>query len=164
MLARLVDGLHTLQGYLVGDEERERVLQACRQGIMPPQVLTDFERELVAYAREQLDGTFHTDSLWAVFRKRISRAKLLDLAREWERRGWLTQIERGTNPQPRRLTPLLLAVHDGKPLDTLLQMTVETVQTMETPQTTAEITQMTAKAEQTTVQATADDRKRRKRP
>ncbi len=65
-------------------------------------VLSDVERDLVKFAIENLDGAFKIGPLYEAFKGRISKRKLADLARTWERRGWLTEPAHATDP--RRVT------------------------------------------------------------
>jgi len=68
-------------------------------------VLSDVERALVSYALGELDGAFIVGKLYETFKGQISKRKLADLARTWERRGWLTEPAHATDP--RRVMPEL---------------------------------------------------------
>jgi hypothetical protein len=52
--------------------------------------LSSLERELVAYACHDLDGSFPIARLYARFRGSISHRQLVKLARRWEANGWLS--------------------------------------------------------------------------
>jgi hypothetical protein len=61
-------------------------------------VLNDVERALVRYALDELGGAFTIDALYDAQEQgeldateRISRYALVNLAKDWERRGWLTE-------------------------------------------------------------------------
>jgi len=69
-------------------------------------VLSDEERELVAYAVERLDGAFPVGQLAEAFRGRMTAWRIRMLAEDWERRGWLTRPRHATDP--RRVTDELL--------------------------------------------------------
>jgi hypothetical protein len=65
-------------------------------------VLTDVETALVAYAVSELDGAFKINALYNAYKGQISKRKLADLARMWERRNWLTTPVHRSDP--RRVT------------------------------------------------------------
>lgn len=64
-------------------------------------ILSDVERALVRHAIKELDGAFTISGLYSAqedgrldAKERISRYALKRLARDWERRGWLTEPTR----------------------------------------------------------------------
>jgi len=72
-------------------------------------VLGEVERDLVKFSLENLDGAFIVGRLYETFKGRISKYALADLARTWERRGWLTEPQRtpGGHKVGRTVTPEL---------------------------------------------------------
>ncbi|NLE45151.1 MAG: hypothetical protein GX620_10550 [Chloroflexi bacterium] len=68
--------------------------------------LSHLERRIVAYALDELDGYFTIKTLYPVFRGEISRARLSQLAREWEAAELLTE-------RPRRVTYALQALAEN---------------------------------------------------
>lgn len=75
---------------------------------IPQPVLSEIEADLVLYALEQLGGAFIINRLDEAFRQRISRRKIVAIAQQWEKRGWLTSPRHATDP--RRITPELEAL------------------------------------------------------
>jgi len=105
LLARMGDGLKTMQGFYIKDEAIEALI--ARLGSESVQILSDLEREMVRYAVEHLGGEFNTNKLWPQFREQMGRNEsLLPLARRWELVGLLTP-QPGAN-KARRVSPKLL--------------------------------------------------------
>jgi hypothetical protein len=89
MKARLDGSLTELQGFYVPDEA---VLSLTRHWIESGEPkLLPVERELVVYARQELDGAFPIRRLYQAFKGKISHRQLIKLGRRWENNGWLTQ-------------------------------------------------------------------------
>ena len=90
----------------------------------PPPLLSELHIKLIAYSLEQLDGAFVIDKLAQAFMGQIARDKLLILAQEWERKGWLSPFKRGGPTKPRQVTPTLLALYrEVRQADTLAKAT-----------------------------------------
>ncbi len=114
MLANLGDGLIALQSFNVGADLIRLVtdmwsVEPVTARLQEKHLLSVLECELVGCALHQLGGAFHIDKLAEIFKGRISRVRLSELAQHWESVGWLTATTRGANPQPRQLTPLLIS-------------------------------------------------------
>ena len=88
MLARLDESLVELQGFYVSDEEV--LALAGRWSASRGVWLSPVERELVAYARQELEGAFPVHRLYEQFKGDISYRQLAKLARRWEHNGWLS--------------------------------------------------------------------------
>ena len=88
MMARLDESLVQLQGFYVSDEAVLALAQrwAASRGVS----LSPVERELVVYARQELDGAFPVHRLYDQFKGEISYRQLAKLARRWEHNGWLS--------------------------------------------------------------------------
>jgi hypothetical protein len=88
MMARLDESLVQLQGFYVSDEEvlalAQRWAASCGAWLSP------VERELIRYAREELEGAFPIARLYERFKGEISYRQLSKLGRRWEHNGWLT--------------------------------------------------------------------------
>jgi hypothetical protein len=54
-------------------------------------VLGETEQALVAYALDELGGSFTINALYDAFKGEVSKYALEQLARRWETRGWLTE-------------------------------------------------------------------------
>ena len=87
MLARLDESLVELQGFWVSDEE---VLALAGRWATSGVQLSPVERELVRYARRELEGAFPVGRLYEQFKGDISYRQLVKLARRWEHNGWLS--------------------------------------------------------------------------
>jgi hypothetical protein len=74
--------------------------------------LDGVEADLVRYAVECLDGAFIINQLYEVFKGEISRRQLVQLARRWENRGWLTEPQRNADGHKlgRQVSPELVAL------------------------------------------------------
>lgn len=70
-------------------------------------LLTGLEQEMVHWAVHELGGEFKITALAQRYKGRISVGKLIDLARAWEQRGWLTELKQRN--KPRRVTAELRA-------------------------------------------------------
>jgi len=88
MMARLDESLVQLQGFYVPDEAVLDLTRRWAESSGPR--LSPIERELVTYARQELDGAFPIGRLYEHFKGRISRRQLVKLGRRWEANGWLT--------------------------------------------------------------------------
>lgn len=109
MIARLPDRpMQVLQAYYVSDEMIQVLVQQLASGGVDGQrlFLDDLEADLVEYAVQELGGNFIINRLYEAFRGEISKRRLEELARAWERRGWLTSPRDAVSP--RRVTPALL--------------------------------------------------------
>jgi len=62
--------------------------------------LTEVETALVRYAVEELDGAFTVGKLYDAMSERISHRQVNNLAKSWQRRGWLTPPQRDANGHP----------------------------------------------------------------
>ena len=93
-----------LQGFHIGDEA-VRTISTALAG-QDFNALSELERELVAYAVNELDGQFIINKLFPIFQGQISKEDLIAKAKTWERRGWLTQPR--TRASGRRVTEELL--------------------------------------------------------
>ncbi len=94
MIAEIAQWLHMLNAAVIAPH------------VAPPAsfpYLDALERELVAYAIDELGGRFALDRLLEAFGDRISRRRLSRLAQEWEALGLLTS-------SPRRVTYALRAL------------------------------------------------------
>lgn len=100
----------------VGRWERVQTLRVTPQAIqdlvgqsaVPRPPLSETEADLVLYALERLEGAFVVNRLDEAFRGRVSRRQIVNLARQWEQRGWLTAPAHATDA--RRVTPELEAL------------------------------------------------------
>jgi hypothetical protein len=107
MIARLPDRpLQVLQAYYVSDEMIRVLVQQLAGGSSGEWQLDDLEADLVEYAAQELGGNFVINRLYDAFKGEISKRRLEELARTWERRGWLTPPRDAVSP--RRVTPTLL--------------------------------------------------------
>lgn len=70
--------------------------------------LEDWQKELVRYAMDELNGCFIIDKLAPVVGEGMSRYRIVELAKQWEKRGWLTAPSHATDP--RRVTEELIEV------------------------------------------------------
>lgn len=103
--------LYFQMGYLI--EDAVLWMSTLIAAILDPQVhppaafpaLTALERELVAYALEELNGHFQLKALHNAFKGRISYRALGNLAALWETTGLLTE-------NPRRVTVALRVLVD----------------------------------------------------
>ena len=77
-----------LQGYAVADDAVTGLVNGLRSIVAP--VLTELDRALVAYARDELGGAFTLHPLAAAFAGRVSLRRLQAMGRNWQTRGWLT--------------------------------------------------------------------------
>lgn len=101
--------LYFQMGHLI--EEAILWMQMLSAAVIDPQVrppssfpeLNALEREIVAYAIEELNGYFTLGKLYAAFQGQISRRVLSRLAQYWEDIGLLTE-------SPRRVTVALRAL------------------------------------------------------
>jgi hypothetical protein len=64
------------------------------------QALGEVEAALVRYALEELDGAFTVGKLYEAHKDDISRRQVVNLGKDWERRGWLTKPQRDDNGHP----------------------------------------------------------------
>ncbi len=107
MIARLPDRpMQVLQAYYVSDEMIQVLVRQLAGGAVSEQQLSDLEADLVEYAVQELGGNFIIGRLYEAFKGEISKRQLEELARVWERRGWLTPPRNAVSP--RRVTPTLL--------------------------------------------------------
>jgi len=88
MLARLDQALTPLQGFYVSNEAILSLARGQVKGRAP--VLTPIEQALVAYALQELEGTFPIGRLYERFRGEVSHRQLVKLGQRWESKGWLT--------------------------------------------------------------------------
>jgi len=95
-----------MQGFYVSDEMIDSLVAQWKDGAAVVAQLDDLEAEMVAYAVQELDGAFTIGKMYEAFRGDISKRRLTDLARVWERRRWLTPPKDAVTP--RRVTPRLL--------------------------------------------------------
>ena len=103
--------LYFQMGHLI--EDAVLWLKLLHATIIDPQVrapatfpdLNRLEREMVAYALDELNGHFRLKDIYPAFEERISQNALSRLARKWEEIGLLTQ-------RPRRVTVALRALVD----------------------------------------------------
>lgn len=109
LVAGLADVPQVLQGYAVTDDTVTGLVSGLRAVAAP--ALTELDRALVAYARDELGGAFTLHPLAEAFAGRISLRRLQNLARSWEMRGWLTAPLDAVSP--RRLTEELLTLAVG---------------------------------------------------
>lgn len=63
-------------------------------------VLSDVEAALVRYAVEELGDSFTVGRLYEALGDRISKRQINKRAKDWERRGWLTEPKRDDNGHP----------------------------------------------------------------
>lgn len=106
MIARLPDRpMQVLQAYYVSDEMIQTLVRQL-SGSANEWRLDDLEADLVEYAVQELGGNFIINRLYEAFKGDISKRRLEELARAWERRGWLTAPRDAVSP--RRVTPTLL--------------------------------------------------------
>lgn len=107
MISRLPDRpMQVLQAYYVSDEMVEGLVRQLAGGAPDQQRLDDLEADLVEYAVQELGGSFIINRLYEAFKEDISKRRLEELARTWERREWLTAPRDAVSP--RRVTPTLL--------------------------------------------------------
>ncbi|MCD6554082.1 MAG: hypothetical protein J7M16_08750, partial [Anaerolineae bacterium] len=115
MLARLDARPVELQGYLVDDNVVRAITNRLRA--QPPSPLSTEEAQLVLYAMHYLDGRFKIRELHEAF-PGISRRRIENLSKRWERRGWLLpgatrQDSKTIAPELVRLANITLA--GGRP-------------------------------------------------
>jgi len=107
MIARFPDRpMQVLQAYYVSDEMIRALVQQLAGGSSGEWRLDDLEADLVEYAVQELGGNFIVNRLYEAFKGEISKRRLEEMARTWERRGWLTPPRDAVSP--RRVTPTLL--------------------------------------------------------
>ncbi len=104
LLARLDGTLTELQGFYVADEAVLALARRWAELSGGPQ-LSELERALVLYARQELGGHFPIERIAEAFKGQISRRQLVKLARRWELNGWLS--ERSSVVEPRQITETL---------------------------------------------------------
>jgi hypothetical protein len=77
-----------------------------------PEILAPIEQDLVRFALEELEGAFLINHLYEAFKGKISRRQLVQLARCWEDRGWLTKPQRDADGHKlgRQVSPELVAL------------------------------------------------------
>ena len=109
LVVGLTDAPQGLQGYAVTDDAVTGLVSGLCAIAAP--ALTELDRALVAYARDELGGAFTLHPLAAAFAGRVSLRRLQTLARSWELRGWLTAPVDAVSP--RRLTDALLTLAVG---------------------------------------------------
>lgn len=109
LVAGLADVPQVLQGYAVADDAVTGLVNGLRSIVAP--VLTELDRALVAYARDELGGAFTLHPLAAAFAGRVSLRRLQAMGRNWQTRGWLTAPVDAVSP--RRLTDELLTLAMG---------------------------------------------------
>lgn len=106
----LGEGLRVLQGFKVEDADVEALVAQLRA--VEPSPLAAGEAELVAFARDHLDGSFRLQAIYDEFKaKGWSWRQLGKLGKAWEARGWLTHPSDATSP--RRLSEDLLRLTSG---------------------------------------------------
>lgn len=106
MIARLPDRtIQVLQAFYVSDEMIQDLVRHLA-GNVPGEHLDELEADLVEYAVQELGGAFIINRLYEAFKGDISKRRLEELARAWERRGWLSAPRDAVSP--RRVTPTLL--------------------------------------------------------
>ncbi|MBN1890640.1 MAG: DNA translocase FtsK [Thermoflexales bacterium] len=110
MLAKLDGPPMELQGYCLSDEAVGKLVQDLRRSGGGP-TISDFERQLVRFAWENLRGAFTVNELAKVFHR--GNGTINDMATRWEQMGWLTP-QNGRNGS-RRVTETLLRVAGLRP-------------------------------------------------
>ena len=95
-----------MQAFYVSDEMIDSLVGQWKAGSAVATQLDDLQAEMVEYAVQELDGDFTIGKLYQAFKGDISKRRLADLARVWERRGWLTPPKDAVTP--RHVTSRLL--------------------------------------------------------
>ena len=92
--------------------EPDVIASLAGEDAAPAQPLTEIEGALVRYAVGKLDGSFPVGGLYEKFKGKISKNRLSELGRQWEKRGWLThpQHDRNGHPVGRQVTAELAAL------------------------------------------------------
>jgi DNA segregation ATPase FtsK/SpoIIIE-like protein len=103
-----VDGHWRRVQVLNVDPELIEVLPGTQES-EPGPALSEVETALVRYAIEELDGAFAVGKLYEALGDDISKRQIHRLAKDWERRRWLTEPQRDENGHPigRQITPEL---------------------------------------------------------
>jgi hypothetical protein len=108
LVARLDASLVELQGFYVPDEA---VLALARRWTdLDGPSLSPLERNMVRYARRELEGGFSIRQIYKEFKGRISHRQLVKLGRRWEVNGWL--LPPPSACEPRQVTDELSALAD----------------------------------------------------
>jgi hypothetical protein len=103
-----------------GDEALTELVSVDEENELGP-ALSEVEVAMVRHAVEELDGAFTVGKLYDAMSERISHRQVNNLAKSWQRRGWLTPPQRDANGHPigRQVTPELknlagiAPVHEG---------------------------------------------------
>ncbi len=109
LLAKLGSGPQELQGYYLSDDALQALARGLAGNTATGLALGDLECDLVRYAVQDLGGAFKVNTLARAFAGQgMTNRKVAELARRWERRGWLTKPAHATDS--RKITPDLAAL------------------------------------------------------
>jgi len=108
LLAKVDSGPQELQAYWLADNELRALARAVSRDVQSGPALTEQESALVHYALDSLDGAFIIGKLAAAEVCDLSKYRIEQLGKLWERRGWLTRPQHATDA--RKVTPQLAAL------------------------------------------------------